>query len=301
MPGQTFDLRITFTGLCMFVPEPEQPGYRKRLHVLMPTTAGHADNGIEEHACRLRWHSKYEPGSGADQWGGDVALNGSELRLDGLQRDVYLTLPSELVPLGDICDVGEVDLDKILAEGKLTAWVNLGSGEMADPQHRICWQVPKGTAPRPMTHQVEWMIPDYRTGVLEGWGLRPLDGSVGDELPTLSPVGGEIHLHIYHVPPDELPATPSAKPEEKKHPPEARHFLRYYVLLASEPTRKPIPWRHSTQPPTKDVPCADLEEDPVPSEYISIESENCMGAQARLVSGARPAVQMGRGGRGPVG
>lgn len=289
MSGQPFDLRITLTGLCMYVPERE-PRDRRRLHVLLPRADGHhAHDGIDEHACRLMWNSKYENGIDENAWS-SRNLAGQELRLDAPTRKITLDIPEEFIPLADICDVGEVDLDAAMP--KLSAWVNFDTGAMYNFAEPTCWQVPRGSAARPLTHQAEWVIPNVSEDRLQGWSLRALDGSGSVGLPTLRPVGGEVRLYVYHVPPHEIPATPSEEPKSTSYAREATHFLAYYSLLKTPPTgKRPVPWRHASRKPTPDNPCDELEPDPVHGveledaalfDFPTIESQNCMGCQATL-------------------
>ena len=44
-----FTLRITFSGLCLFVPEASGGGTTGRMHVLMPGMFGHHHAGADRH------------------------------------------------------------------------------------------------------------------------------------------------------------------------------------------------------------------------------------------------------------
>src|SRR5215204_4982969 len=58
MQTNTFELRLTFSGLCMFVPAKDASA----MHVLMPGTGG--STGHPQHLMRLMFHPAHATGTG---------------------------------------------------------------------------------------------------------------------------------------------------------------------------------------------------------------------------------------------
>lgn len=255
MPGQPFDLRITFTGLCLYVPDLNPA--KRRLHVLLPKENG-SGGEIPKHESVLMWHRNYAAAADARQPGAwrTVPLSGKWV-LDGPDTGLDLGLTRKLIHLKDACGEGGVDPDK--AEPELTAWIVLDAGHMLPGAWGACWQVPKDAEPQELTHQIDWYIWNFGTDKLDGQKLESLTGTPATTLPTLLPKNGLIHMHLFHVPPGERPPDPSNPgTPTAKHPYTAKHFGAYYRLLAKQPAREPLPWLHTRTLPTHDKGCRDL-------------------------------------------
>jgi hypothetical protein len=229
-----FTLRITFSGLCLFVPERAAGGTAGRMHVLMPGMHGHHHHAEEErHVAALAYDTGHLVQGGTPT--GITAL----APLTNRQLTPVAGEAATLALCGQIPDLREitgrgVDPDHLGADTskKLTARVTLGAGRITRVSPGVCWEWRPGEL-RPIANRVEWEIAD-----VEGEQLTlvsELIGGGGEQkaLGTLFPMNGRVNLVIYHEPPQDLP--PEPLPLEQ-HPVPARgftppHFTAFYGLF----------------------------------------------------------------------
>lgn len=274
----SFDLRITFTGMCLFVPDGE------RLHVLMPATGGHGGHGshrhdhepaghmhgngsdpagathpghgVEDHVVRLYFKSAYlRPG--ATGVGPELA---PAVAMDRRVLDLAGVSAGAIDPSLDGCEL--VDLEPIVGErisrsllapepvpgGRLVSRVTLAAGRVTGHAPGARWQLTDDGQEVAMTYRVQWTVPVIHPGAAKHgleWALTNLDGTPAEDLPRLFPVDGVIDVHVYHTPVRELPP---GVPQVTRVT-QADHFGAFYVLY-DNPRARPIP-RFRKNPPAE--------------------------------------------------
>jgi hypothetical protein len=256
-----FTLRITFSGLCLFVPEAAGGGATGRMHVLMPGMFAHHHAGPDRHLAVL----SYDAGS---------LVKGARVlgvpTLGTLDRHVLEFGSGDTADLGlcgHIPDLKEVtgrgvDPDHLAddRQGKLMSRVTLRSGRIVGVAPGVCWEWQGGT--RPIAHKVMWEIPD-----VEGDGLeieaRPLGGGgLARPLGMLFPTNGQLQLEVHHdtsenLPPAPLPVSRQAIPAPGDEP---RHFSAFYDVFGEGVTRVLPRYREADDCPPVANPCKSLPE-----------------------------------------
>jgi hypothetical protein len=232
-----FTLRITFSGLCLFVPEPANGGAAGRMHVLMPSMSG--EHGMaDRHVAALAYDTGYLVEGGTHT--GITALAGlaGQQFTPVLGEAASLALCSHIVDLREITGRG-VDPDHLGADNqkKLMARATLGAGGITGVAPGVCWEWRPGEV-RPIAHKVQWEIPD-----VEGDSLtlvsEPIGGGGGQKaLGTLYPMNGRVNLVLYHettqdLPPEPLPVESQPVPARGFIP---HHFAAYYSLFGGSVT-----------------------------------------------------------------
>jgi hypothetical protein len=194
----SFDLRITFTGMCLFVPDPRDA--TSRMHVVLPAAGKHP------HDARLLFDGAYVLGASELTRTLECrVLDRQAVRLLQPSGGAALDLPGEIVDL-------QQTLGKRVAPNKLVetpppvvkSRITLAGGAVTDYEYGAAFDMPyhKGI---PMTWQVEWTVRGIADSALK-WELVSLDTAVVTEvLPPLVPIGGVVHVFVYHVITDELP------------------------------------------------------------------------------------------------
>lgn len=228
-----FTLRITFSGLCLFVPEPAAGGSAGRMHVLMPGMSGHHHHPEDRHVAAVAYDTGHLAPGGTPT--GLTAL----APLSGRQFTPVAGEAANLALCGHIPDLREitgvpVDPDHLGPDTshKLAARVTLGAGQITRVAPGVCWEWRPGEL-RPIANRVEWEIAD-----VEGEQLTlvsELIGGGGEQksLGTLFPMNGRVNLIVYHEPPQDLPPEPIPL---EQHPVPARgftphHFAAFYGLF----------------------------------------------------------------------
>jgi hypothetical protein len=259
----SFDLRITFTGLFLFIPEQD------RVHVLMPVTSDHAhahhEHGVERHVARLlvsKTHQKNGAGSPRDPGFHTVDLANSFLAIG--RRNSHIDSNMEGRELVDLTEIVERKVSRRLLKGadpkRLFSRVTLHAGQATNHAPGAVWTLNGKT--QPMTYQVEWTVPDSENS---GDSLELMPGKV----PTLFPLPDEItgkqtiRIDIVHVPEAEL-TQPPAKPE-----PNGNHFLALYDLYEN-PAARPRP--EFVKPPEKGG---------IRSMLVGVSPETCMAGRGQ--------------------
>ena len=252
-----FTLRITFSGLCLFVPESANGGATGRMHVLMPSMSGE-ECAADRHVAALAYDTGYLLEGGTAT--GITAM----ARLSGQQftpvegETASLALCSHIVDLREITQRG-VDADHLGADTKrkLAARATLGAGRITRVAPGVCWEWRPGEF-RPIAHQVEWEIED-----VEGDSLTLVSEPIGGggeqkALGTLFPINGQVNLVVSHETPQELPPDPltadnQPAPERGFVP---HHFAAYYGLFGGPvPTVMPRLWGTLADCPPLANPC----------------------------------------------
>lgn len=257
-----FTLRITFSGLCLFVPEPASAsGTTGRMHVLMPGMFGHHHHGADRHVPVLAYDAGYlVPGSQAMGVPALAKLTGHTFTpVAGDLADTRLC--SHIVDLREITG-RSVDPDHLGADTKrrLVARVTLGAGRITRVSPGVCWEWRPGEF-RPIAHRVEWEIPDVQGDQLTLL-TEPISGGSGRRmLGTLYPRDGLVNLEVFHETPQDLP--PDPMPVEHQSPPmpgeNPKHFSAFYGLFGGPvPIVLPRYWGTLADCPPLADPCAVL-------------------------------------------
>lgn len=276
-------LRITISGMCMFVPD-DGPGGQV-VHVLMPKMGhgatpahdGHTDThaGHPAHFVRLAYHTA----DAVDQTGGGgstapiglVDLGGYRILVGaGLGTPNTAIDEHEVVRLDEcVCFTG-VDRAclETAGEDRLTSRAELRAGKFVynyPPEFEHCIDLP-GSCPEAqrskvrcqrMAEHVDWELelPGTTAELQSLVRLEPLAGTSSRPpvLPTLRPTDGIVHVGLVHVTPDAFPTNsiPSTALGGG-----IRHFAAYYDLGKQPVPCRPIPTRKATKGPAKKDPSA---------------------------------------------
>jgi hypothetical protein len=267
-----FTLRITFSGLCLFVPEATGGGTTGRMHVLMPGMFGHHHAGADRHVPVLSYDS------------GALVQDGAALGVPAMARLTGYALSfgggdtAALQLCGHIPDLREitnqpVDPDALAGDTrqKLVARVTLGAGGITGVAPGVCWEW--GGEFRPIAHQLRWEIPGVQGDRLTIVGTPLGGGGASRPLGTLFPTEGLLSLNVLHetvenLPPDPLPAEhqPGLMPGEQ--PP---HFAAYYAVFGGPvPMEIPRYWGKLSDCPPIANPCVALPPDMGVTAYTCI-------------------------------
>jgi hypothetical protein len=232
-----FKLRITFSGLCLFVPgKDDSAGW---MHVLMPATG----KRVHKHVAQLGYDQAYEVDATGDPVGMPkyVPIEGSALGgPSGTKPGANLPAPEGLV---DLSDLTGAKVEPRLVEGPpdsgiVAARMSLGAGVGAGVPGGAYWNL-DGREVR-MPHRAVWIL-DVPGDNLT-WSVAGTDGG----LRSLRPIDGEIVLYVMHQPAHELPPTRLPLPDGPfSLPPRGYrndHFEAYYDVLDQTPqSKRPIP------------------------------------------------------------
>ena len=237
-----FTLHITFSGMCLFVPQPASQGATTgTMHVLMPRMDPSHHHGADRHVPVLSFDPAYlRPGTDIfDEAVTLVPLDEQELALSGQQADIRLC--ERIVNLTRVTNVPVAAEHLGSAPRKLLSRIQLGAGKMerVSPP-TTCWEWEQGKL-RPIAHRAEWQI-TFSEDTLKLPPLTRLDTGSPTPLPELHPRGNRINLNILYIPSVELPPRP-----EPIHVPahgfKPSHFATYFRLFgAPVPVRLPVYW-----------------------------------------------------------
>lgn len=244
----SFDLRIRFLGLGMFVPEPavEEGGSKTpaRMHVLLPSSehghGGHgngnggggnaaADDG--RHFVRIVYDKAYET-QGSKQLTRTlkfVTMEKREMSLAGLvpEGEIELTIPDEIC---DVTPVAGILPDTVIGPNPgngVIGRVTVDSGALTDWRLGAFFTL-DGQPPRRMTTQAEWTVRGIEADSLAETALTGLNGAAAGTLPPLYPIGQTIHLMVFNAPAAEFP--PHGEFHIVQPGLDADHFEHYYAL-----------------------------------------------------------------------
>jgi hypothetical protein len=236
---RSFDLRLTFAGLCLFVPD-EPTG---TMQIVMPPT-GHSTGlgaGVPPHAARLVYDVAYEQSNARHTTGqlAHVRLDRKALEFDTFhQNDADLALPEEFLRLDPyVREPLTRDRLGLETKGRVAARVTLGTGQISGWGPGALWTIDAST-PRRIAWRLQWTIKDVHRSRL-ALTLLGLDGTAAQRLPALYPIDGAIDLLICHVKPSQLPPASEMEPEPTLGSP-APDFAAYYAVF-DHPAETPIP------------------------------------------------------------
>ncbi|HEX6911332.1 MAG TPA: hypothetical protein VF142_13090 [Longimicrobium sp.] len=258
-----FTLRITFSGLCLFVPEPVGGG-TGRMHVLMPGMFGHHHGPEDRHVPVLVYDvGSLVPDGPALGVPALAKLTGYTLSL-GEGDTASTALCSQIVDLAQITG-RPVDPDHLRddTKRKLVARVTLGAGGITRVAPGVCWEMRPGEF-RPIAHRVEWEIPDFPGDSLT-LTAPSLDGGTAPKvLGTLYPRDGRLNLEVLHETPQDLPPDPAPMDHARMPMPgdPPKHFAAYYGLFGGPvPIVMPRYWGKLSDCPPFTGGCPELPPD----------------------------------------
>jgi len=226
----SFDLRITVTGMCLFVPDNRTAG-APRMRVLLPDMSNHVN-----HSARLLYDHGYiattPPTPRHDLTRSLKCHKLDRQRLVFPGTNASLELPGEIVdlaPTGARIDASVIDNSPPPAD--VVSHIELGAGAVSDYELGAAFDYNGSTLP--MTFQVHWTIRNLTNAAGEDkleWSLTSLDNPANHTpLDTLVPIGGEVHVLIYHTTPLELPGHP-VNLSVPSFGNEVKHFRAFYKL-----------------------------------------------------------------------
>lgn len=253
----SFDLRVYFTGLCLFAPDPRDG----RMHIVMPVF----NDGSHEHHARLVYDVAHLV-RGASHFARSqacVTLTGSFLELL-FGRGLNPTLPEEIVSLDPLLDpekLSRMHVSDAPDPALVASRITMDSGIISDYEPGVHFTFGGPTARR-MTWRAEWNvrgIPGDRLTI----ALKPFQPPFGltptAPAPTdLFPIGDTIRLFIFNATCEDLPPRESLTPSA---PIPVPHFGGYYRLYRSG-TGKPLPRISGFTPPSADCNCTIHTPDP---------------------------------------
>ena len=277
-----FTLRITFSGLCLFVPEPVGSGGTGRMHVLMPGMSGHGHGAADRHVAVAVYDAGYLVQNGP-LLGVPALAKLSKYTLSlGTGDTAGLSLCSQIVDLAEITG-RPVDPDHLGgdAKHKLVSRITLGAGGITRVAPGLCWEMRPGEF-RPIAHRVEWEIPDVPGDSLTLVGQPLRGGGAPLEMGTLYPRNGLLDMEILHETAQHLPPDPA--PEEHHDMPmlgdPPKHFSAFYGLFGGPvPIVMPRYWGKLADCPPVTGGCPEL-----PPE-MGVYAYTCLVAGAGAGSG----------------
>lgn len=258
-----FTLRITFSGLCLFVPEPVSGG-TGRMHVLLPGMFGHHHSLEDRHIPVAVYDAGYLVQSGALLGVPSLAKLTDHTLALGSGDTAGLSMCSQIVDLAQITG-RPVDPDHLGADAKkkLVARVTLGAGSMTRVAPGVCWEMPAGEF-RPIAHRVEWEIPDFPGDSLTLTAQPLRGGGAARDLGTLYPRDGLLSMEILHETPQDLPPDPAPMDHTRMLMPgdPPKHFSAFYTLFGGPvPSLMPRYWGKLSECPPITGGCPELPPD----------------------------------------
>lgn len=258
----SIDLNLTFTGLCLYLPD-DRDSARRSLHVLLlaPHLNGHAGHGHPaqgdgrpsedggEHDHEHEQHYPYLFYDVAYEQPGATALSG-HYRGVHLQ-DRVLELPaigqSLDMALRDVPNVSPIAERLVVRDfvgtnpgAKVAARVTLATGRAVEVDAGQPWELGAGNL-IPIAFRIVWRVAPLPDQPLE-LHLGGLNGGPGMDLPPLHPIDGAITLRVVNLPIGEL--SPEARPVARPAEGSRMHHFRAFYSLFQDPARVLIPiWR----------------------------------------------------------
>lgn len=271
---ETYTLNITFTGLCLFVPEPAGADQNiGTMTVLMPMLGAQHHHGMDRHVPVLGFDTAHAVATPADRIRGAHAyVSMSNLQLIHMGSEANLSLCPEMVNLAEVTR-RPVEADHLGPDTttRLVSRVRLGAGRINAVARGVCWEWGQGRI-RSIAHKVQWTI-DGIPGTDLKLRLLGLHSGTAVQVPILYPINGAINLFVHHVPQGDLLPEP-----ENHHEPqsgaEPHHFAAFYNLFGADPPmRLPRYAGKSCSPST--TPCTEIPE-------IGASAFTCMVAAAKM-------------------
>jgi hypothetical protein len=227
-----FDLRVSFSGLAMYVTRDGG-----QVEVLLPSVPGPA----APHGVRIEYDAAYET-PGSTRLSGErrvVDLDARVLDLTGLSArdDSAPRLPEELPRLTDPAGRVSAPLPGTPLDQTLAARVTMDAGRFQRHTPPM-FSLPGGPS-RDGQIRMEWTIEGITVdgdedAVLPGRALLGPDGTPRERLPDLFPIGETIHLTVFNADPEPVPR-PEIAPDADVSP--RQHFAAFYP--PGSPPRQP--------------------------------------------------------------
>lgn len=219
---ESFDLRIEFYGLALYVPEGTE-----RMHVLLPVHGAMAD-GKGRHYARLVYDTAYENPASTQlaRTFKFVDVERRVLELLNLSNALLdVTVTSEIFDLSEIAD----GVDPALVTGAPTdpvmSRVTMNQGALTKYQLGALYNLVGPT--RRMASRSEWTIRGIPGDTLALADF--LSGPPGNtQVPPLHPIGQTIHVTIYNALAADMPPEGDFNPGPAPHP--SHHFHAYYAI-----------------------------------------------------------------------
>lgn len=240
-----FELRIHFTGLCLFTPDPTpSDNGPPRLHVVLVA------DGM--HHPRLIYDSGYAT-EGSRDLSGDLKcerLNGFALTIGTPGGPIDLNLPPAILDLHEMFGVGRLPRKYTgpTPGSDVAARVTALAGGVTSTALGARYIVPGGDAdkwPRKITTLVQWTIEGLE-GKFDAWKLEPLGQTSPTAGPTLFPINDEIDVWIFNSMAIDLP--PPGRRKLPRKGDKAEHFGAYYKLFPSGSHPVPELDEHGSHP-----------------------------------------------------
>ena len=251
----SFDLRISFTGVCLFTPDvaPASPA-QHRMHVLLPAFG----TGDHHHHARLVYDVAYLTGApGLARRLDCVPLEGGYLEILS-PGALNAAFPREVVSLDPIMSPERLPRSYVSdAPGPLvSSRVTLASGAVSNYEVGAHFEVGEVSARR-MTWQLEWTVRGIESDRL-ALDLRPFTTQEDEPSPPvppreLFPIGDTIRLFVYNVTCQDLP--PLRLMDDFPVGAEVEHFKAYYQLYGASASGKSLPKIFGTEFTPEDVDC----------------------------------------------
>jgi len=274
MANGSFNLEITFSGLCMFVPAKD----KSRMHVLMPVS-GRTLCGVHvhQHVNQLYYHPSYETGTGSPMDPMEprcLELNGEAVELE-YNGSVETALKPGIVNLSAITGT---KVRSALLTGQPTdpvaARVTMYAGRFGIPNDGLIWDI--DGKEYELSSVVPWIIPDV-----------PGDSitfTLGGSSRTLRPCDGKVSIYMFNVMPNEVPELVPLQPlppyECPQKDAEATHFAAFYHVLGCPDKKLPRFRRPKFEGqctlPTADPQAAAQPRAPLAAEVRGVRPVTCM-------------------------
>lgn len=248
---KSFDLRIQFAGLMLWVPE--GPG---RMHVLMPMHQGHgtpggpaphpghetdAEHDKHRHHGRLMYDVAYESPTSQQLSRTLRAVNIERrlLKLDGLSAaGIDLDLPDEIPHMRTVARSVERHLVERFPGGPVMGRITMDAGALTGCDMGARYSL-GGQALR-MGTRTEWTIRGIEADSIDLASLVYQENGSKLDLPRLYPIGQTVSITVYNTLAGDMPQNGKRGPYSEE---DAIHFDAYYDLCPPLKDRK-IP-RHA--------------------------------------------------------
>lgn len=277
----SFDLRIHFVGLNLFVPE--EPS---RMHVLLPSANHH-----KEHFARIIFDTAYLNTASKEltRTYSHVDIGGRVVDFTGIpvaEATINTHLPEEIPSIEPFVKPLSRSLVTSLPDPeKLKSRLSLGSGALSFYNLGARFFL-DGDTPHRYSSRTEWTVRGITAmesaesgarAVLPARDLPGVDGSMA-RLPNLYPIGNTIHLLLFHAISEAFPPHGEDFRIPRPNQDKADHFDAFYGV--SEAIRNtPTP----TTAESADVVCMGAK---VRKDGAQTPGHTCLGARASLEESA---------------
>jgi hypothetical protein len=276
----SFNLEITITGMCLYVPDVE----KRLLHVLLVRYDGHHSNGHhadcpDRHFARLVYDKAYLDEEASHLSGGMSCddLTRCALLLDGFDDALKLDLPDQIVDLNEIAPGGNLEPNCVRNNPPPTvaARVTLGAGSITDWEQGDIWY-PSSSPEGRITTAVDWTISNIQDEALRLDILNLDDETQVRRQLILHPKNNFVKLYIYNATIDGLPPAEEKDPQAINKDQPAKHFDGYYQLYQGAPHVIPVRAKQGNPPKRDPIQRCDCKR---VSAMLSAYTSNCVHAK----------------------